>query len=91
MTWCKDFVERNEHLLFEVSTKITKRFNTAWYLIQSEGDKSRWRYKSDGDILDVRTQVELAFISGKKIDMSDRHKDLFEKYQEKYKQLNLIK
>ena len=49
---CEDFVKRNEHLLFEVHTKITKRFNMAWYLIQSDGEKSRWRYKSEGDILD---------------------------------------
>ena len=49
---CEDFVKRNEHLLFEVHTKITKRFNMTWYLIQSDGDKSRWRYKSEGDILD---------------------------------------
>ena len=49
---CKDFIERNEHLLFEVHTKITKEFQNAWYLIQSDGDKSRWRYKSEGDILD---------------------------------------
>ncbi len=56
-----------------------------------EVGKEATLFISDGDILDVRTQVELAFISGRKIDMSDRHKDLFEKYQEKYKQLNLIK
>ena len=49
---CEDFVKRNEHLLFEVHTKITKRFNMTWYLIQSDGDTSRWRYKSEGDILD---------------------------------------
>ena len=49
---CEEFVKRNEYLLFEVHTKITKRFNMAWYLIESEGEKSRWRYKSDGDILD---------------------------------------
>ena len=35
--------------------------------------------------------IEIYDISGKKIDMSDRHKDLFDKYQEKYKQLKLIK
>ena len=56
-----------------------------------EVGKEATLFISDGDILDVRTQVELAFISGRKIDMSDRHKDLFKKYQEKYKQLNLIK
>ena len=49
---CKDFVKRNEHLLFEVHTKITKEFRNAWYLIESEGEKSKWRYKSEGDILD---------------------------------------
>jgi hypothetical protein len=49
---CEEFVKRNEHLLFEVHTKITKRFNMTWYLIQSDGEKSRWRYKSEGDILD---------------------------------------
>lgn len=49
---CRDFIERNEHLLFEVHTKITKNFNNAWYLIESEGEKSRWRYKSEGDVLD---------------------------------------
>ena len=49
---CKDFIERNEHLLFEVTTKITKIFEPVWFLIRSEGDRSSWRYKSDGAILD---------------------------------------
>jgi len=49
---CEEFVKRNEHLLFEVHTKITKRNDIVWYLIQSDGEKSRWRYKSEGDILD---------------------------------------
>jgi hypothetical protein len=49
---CEEFVKRNEHLLFEVHTKITPSFSMTWYLIQSDGEKSRWRYKSDGDILD---------------------------------------
>ena len=48
---CKEFVKRNEKLLFEVNTKITKRFNDAWFLIDSENEKSVWRYKHEGDIL----------------------------------------
>ena len=48
---CKDFVKRNEHLLFEVNTKITKRFNPAWFVINSENEKSQARYRYDGDIL----------------------------------------
>ena len=47
---CKKFVERNEHLLFEVNTKITKRFEPVWFLIQSENEKSSWRYMHEGDI-----------------------------------------
>ena len=56
-----------------------------------EVGKDATLFISDGDILDVRTQVELAFISGKKIDMSDRHKMLFDKYKQKYNQLEIIK
>ena len=48
---CEDFVKRNEKLLFEVNTKITKRFEYSWFLIESDGDKSKWRYKSEGNIL----------------------------------------
>ena len=45
---------------------------------------------ADGDILDVRTEVLIAFIQGKKIDLNDRHKMLYTKYQEKYRQKNLL-
>ncbi|MBK9569355.1 MAG: amidohydrolase family protein [Chitinophagaceae bacterium] len=40
---------------------------------------------SDGDILDMRTSnVTDAFIQGRKIDLNDKHKQLYEKYQQKY-------
>ena len=48
---CKDFVKRNEHLLFEVNTKITKRFEDAWFVIDSKNERSRGRYRYEGDIL----------------------------------------
>ena len=48
---CKDFVKRNEHLLFEVNTKITKGFENTWFLIDSKNEKSRGRYRYEGDIL----------------------------------------
>ena len=50
--------------------------------------KNATLFVADGDIMDVRTQVEQVFIDGKKVDMSDRHKLLFNKYQKKYQQLN---
>ena len=49
---CKDFVKRNEKLLFEVNTKITKQFENVWFLIDSKNEKSHGRYRFDGDILE---------------------------------------
>jgi imidazolonepropionase-like amidohydrolase len=43
----------------------------------------------DGDILETPTQVERAFIQGREIDLSSKHKKLWEKYREKYKRLGL--
>ena len=45
---CKDFVKRNEHLLFEVHTKITKIKEKVWFSI-GEGNDSRYTF--DGEIL----------------------------------------
>ena len=49
---CKDFVKRNEQLLFEVNTKITKRFENTWFLINSRNEKSSGRYRYEGGILE---------------------------------------
>ena len=46
---CRDFVKRNEKLLFEVNTKITKVQEDVWFSIDSK--KSSGRYTFDGDIL----------------------------------------
>ena len=46
---------------------------------------------TDGDPLEITTQVEQVYIQGKTIDMGDRHKILYGKYKEKYKQLGKIK
>lgn len=37
-----------------------------------------------GDPLDIRTQVERAYIEGRAVDLSSRHTQLYEKYQKKY-------
>jgi imidazolonepropionase-like amidohydrolase len=42
---------------------------------------------TDGDPLEITTQVEQVYIQGKTIDMSDHHKGLYAKYKEKYRQL----
>lgn len=45
---------------------------------------------SDGDPLEIRTNIIQAYIKGKKIDMKDRHKNLYSKFKEKYRQLEIL-
>ncbi len=44
----------------------------------------------DGDILEITSRVESAFIDGREIDLNDKQKRLYEKYSTKYRQLGLI-
>lgn len=41
-------------------------------------------FVATGDPLDTPTQVEAAWIGGRKVQLNDRHKRLYEKYQRKY-------
>jgi len=41
-------------------------------------------FVADGDILETTTQVQQAWIQGRKVDLSSRHTDLFNKYRVKY-------
>ena len=47
----KDFIKRNNEILFEINTEITKEFNLAWFVIGEE-DESKHRYMYNGDILE---------------------------------------
>jgi imidazolonepropionase-like amidohydrolase len=42
---------------------------------------------TDGDPLEVATQVKLAFIDGAQIDLSSRHTQLYEKYRERLRRV----
>lgn len=44
-------------------------------------------FVSTGNPLDTETQVELAWIGGRKVDLSSKHTRLNEKYKEKFRQL----
>jgi imidazolonepropionase-like amidohydrolase len=56
-----------------------------------EVGKSATLILTTGDPLDITNDVLVAFIDGRKIDLGSRHKSLYEKYREKYRQLGLIK
>ena len=47
----KEFFKRNQKLLFEVNTKITKQENIVWFLIGDFGKNIRYRYNYRGTIL----------------------------------------
>jgi imidazolonepropionase-like amidohydrolase len=46
---------------------------------------------TNGDPLEIETNVQMEFIQGKKIDLRSRHTILYDKYREKYKQLGILK
>jgi hypothetical protein len=49
----KDFIRRNEKLLCDVNSEITKGHTTdAWFIIDAMGEENDWRYKWDGNILE---------------------------------------
>ena len=52
-----------------------------------ESGKDATLFIASGDILETPTQVESAYIQGRKVELNDRHKRLYRKYSEKYEQL----
>jgi imidazolonepropionase-like amidohydrolase len=42
---------------------------------------------TDGDVLEIASHVEHAYVQGRRVDLTDRQKLLYEKYQEKYRRL----
>ncbi|MEW5875855.1 MAG: amidohydrolase family protein [Candidatus Zixiibacteriota bacterium] len=54
-----------------------------------ESGKDATLIVTNGDILEIPTQVEMAFIQGRQVDLSDKQKLLWMKYREKYRRLGL--
>lgn len=52
-----------------------------------ELDKSATLIIADGDILEITTNIDHAWIDGRKIDLSNKQTELEKKYREKYRQL----
>ena len=50
-----------------------------------EQGKDASLFIADGDILETPTLVEAAYIQGREVDLSDKHKTLWKKYQTKYR------
>lgn len=52
-----------------------------------EKGKHATLFVSNGDPLETETQVSAAWIQGRKVDLTNRHTELYHKYSEKYRQL----
>ena len=52
-----------------------------------EKGKDATLFVSDGDPLETETQVTAAWIQGRKVDLTSRHTQLYDKYRTKYRQL----
>jgi len=52
-----------------------------------ETGKDATLFVADGDPLETPTQVTHAWIRGRRVDLNDRHKTLYHKYEQKYEQL----
>ncbi len=46
---------------------------------------------TNGDPLEIMTNVEMAYIQGRPVDLRSRHTELWKKYEEKYRQLGIVK
>ncbi len=55
-----------------------------------EPGKSATLIVTDGDPLEITTRVEMAFIDGRRIDLTNKQTKLADKYREKYRQLGVI-
>lgn len=55
-----------------------------------DAGKSATLFIASGDALEITTKIEAAWIDGKRLDLSSRHTQFYEKYLEKYRQLGLI-
>jgi imidazolonepropionase-like amidohydrolase len=52
-----------------------------------EAGKDATLIVTDGDPLETTTEIEMAFVQGRAVDLSNRQTRLFEKYREKYRRL----
>ena len=55
-----------------------------------EKGKSATLIVTTGDVLEIRSNVAMAFIDGKRVDLRSKQTELRDKYLEKYRQLDLI-
>lgn len=76
-----------EHALRSITIDAARVLGIADRYGSIEVGKSGTVIVTDGNPLEIMTSVEMAFIEGREVDLSDKQKSLRDKYEEKYRQL----
>lgn len=76
-----------EEALRAITLSPAEIFGIADVVGSLEPGKEATLFVADGDILETETLVTHAWTQGRRVDLSSRHTRLWEKYQEKYRQL----
>jgi imidazolonepropionase-like amidohydrolase len=78
-----------EEALQMVTINTAKILGVEQWVGTIEKGKQATLVVSKGDILDMRTnEITLAYIQGRKVDLTDKHKQLYEKFKTKYENKN---
>jgi imidazolonepropionase-like amidohydrolase len=73
--------------LRSVTLSVAEIFGVADRVGSLDRGKDATLLVADGDLLETPTRVERAFIQGRDVDLSNRHKRLWRKYQEKQRRI----
>jgi imidazolonepropionase-like amidohydrolase len=79
-----------EDALRAITLAPAEIFGVAERVGSLEAGKDATLFVSDGDILETETQVQQAWIGGRAVDLTNRHKQLWRKYEEKYRRLQTL-
>ncbi len=74
-----------EEALKAITLSPAQIFGVADRIGSLEPGKDATLIVTNGDPLEILCNIEQAFIQGRKVDLTSRHTDLYEKYKEKYK------
>jgi len=81
----------HEEAMMSVTTRAAEILGIGATHGSIEPGKAATLILTSGDPLQITTDTLVAFIDGRMIDLDNRHKALYEKYREKYRQLGLLK
>lgn len=74
-----------EKALAAITLEPARILGVADRLGSLEPGKDATLFVSDGDVLDLRSRVVAAYLDGRPLDLSDRHKKLYERYRSRPK------